>query len=102
MIVIAPKSSGYFYQPCLLIIFIYMPSNAYREHLQILDLYRGLPMKSVALAQHRVRLLKMTEVDMFKLCTCVVIMIFLSLAGCGVRYNWVPQSDDPGPPNVDY
>lgn len=39
---------------------------------------------------------------MFKLCICVVIMIFLSLAGCGVRYNWVPQSDEPGPPNVDY
>jgi hypothetical protein len=39
---------------------------------------------------------------MFKLFICVVIMIFLSLAGCGVRYNWVPQSDEPGPPNVEY
>ena len=31
------------------------------------------------------------------------IVIFVSLVGCGVRYNWVPQETvESGPPNVDY
>jgi len=32
----------------------------------------------------------------------VAIAIFLSLVGCGVRYNWVPATDESGPPNVEY
>lgn len=40
---------------------------------------------------------------MSKLGICVAVMIFISLVGCGVRYNWVPQgSVEPGPPNIDY
>jgi hypothetical protein len=49
---------------------------------------------------YRVCLLKNWGLDMFKLCVSIMIIVFL--AGCGVRYNWVPQSDEPGPPNVDY
>ena len=40
---------------------------------------------------------------MFKLCICVAIAIFMSLAGCGVRYNWVPkESIESPPPSVEY
>ncbi len=40
---------------------------------------------------------------MFRLCICLVIVIFMSLTGCGVSYNWVPQgSVEYGPPNVEY
>ena len=40
---------------------------------------------------------------MFKLWICVaIIVIFVSFAGCGTRYNWVPVADGPGTPNVEY
>lgn len=32
----------------------------------------------------------------------VAIAIFMFLAGCGVRYNWVPAADESRPPNVEY
>lgn len=38
-----------------------------------------------------------------KLGICVAIVLFMALAGCGVRYNWVPrESVDSRPPNVEY
>jgi hypothetical protein len=44
-----------------------------------------------------------TEFCMSKLCICLVIVISISLAGCGVRYNWVPQGTvESGPPDVEY
>ncbi len=40
---------------------------------------------------------------MFKLFICVAIAIFMSLAGCGVSYNWVPKgSVESRPPSVEY
>jgi len=57
----------------------------------------------LALAEHWVRFLKIAERDMSKLCICLAIAVVMSLAGCGVRYNWVPQGEvEHGAPNVEY
>ncbi len=45
---------------------------------------------------------KIAEVDMFKLYICVAIVIFMSLAGCGVSYNWVPKGSVECWPNTEY
>ena len=46
---------------------------------------------------------KIAEVGMSKLFICLLIVISISLAGCGVRYNWVPQGTAQyGPPEAEY
>jgi hypothetical protein len=57
------------------------------------------PLASIACTSQEI-----AEVGMSRLFICLLIVISISLAGCGgVRYNWVPQGTvEYGPPEAEY